>query len=842
MPSTEEVGDHCYSSLSSLLAYTTMTSNVTTKATKTRYIAWMESISCTTFTNKVESLSQGSTKPAVAVFMIFWSDGFDPNTSMKRNRHTVWVLTVTFFFFDLTKKKLYLVESCLVAMGPGKEVSESKEDHTYVFDKLREDLNAMINSNDGTPKAFSFVSRAHEGKLCDFYPCKEIYFSGECLTENSNIHIMDNPERRANFGLLAGNSHQHPYFGLSCNFQKLKSSFEACKKCSKEIKKYCFDEGWMEKEVPQPKCRACHGFSIDHLLKHGEYKEPLYTPAKDIDASILPGHKLFTKPGKLSNNLLIDAYTTARELFLEGGMSKSSVEAYLGILCFNAKTIADLITQCRLYQLSLDVDNECEEITADDIFEVTAARAKSPNNIIKKPSPPPLLYICNLDCSIETIMHLGMNVSKHCEHASFNWAKEIPGFSCAELIGGAQQYIKAIDSLKVSTFPVMQFKTDSMGGYVAENHRAYMQLAPWTFRWINQYKDERKQSWIEKLDINKIYRWTKKDMQGYLSLRDVTFQQNSHKNELTNLVKASRNLPVKYKFEPFSGTDMRQMMAVLNSFLSSLFATNITGYRARNRLSSIARLYLCFASRLDNFFLKKNPSWITTFSLLGMLRAADIFELAPFPICFYEGDGMGEGIVKEIRPILLSGLRKGWTVAGQATYYRTKTLTYMQDMLFTPVALNIITVKKKPIRQDTKVYRFVADVEHAMKNKHPFAFSIFRHLITQEKVVAIVISFKEKLYIRILHVANRESFQDPNGFAYFAITLHPTIQHTVIDTQFLRSNRLIYEASGVALPSLNENVYAFVLGNGEKKIPGEHNVFSPTIIKRSHRTSNSVLL
>ena len=91
--------------------------------------------------------------------------------------------------------------------------------------------------------------------------------------------------------------------------------------------------------------------------------------------------------------------------------------------------------------------------------------------------------------------------------------------------------------------------------------------------------------------------------------------------------------------------------------------------------------------------------------------------------------------------------------------------------------------------------------------------------------MAIVISFKEKLYIRILHVANRESFQDPNGFAYFAITLHPSIQHTVIDTQFLRSNRLIYEASGVALPSLNENVYAFVLGNGEKKIPGEQTYF-----------------
>ena len=133
MPTTEEVDDHCYSSLSSLLAYTTMTSTETSQANKPRYVAWMKSTSCTTFANKVETLLQGSTKPAVAVFMIFWSDGFDPNNSMKRNRHTVWILTVTFFFFDITHKKLYMVESCLVAMGPGKGAAEAKEDHTCVF-------------------------------------------------------------------------------------------------------------------------------------------------------------------------------------------------------------------------------------------------------------------------------------------------------------------------------------------------------------------------------------------------------------------------------------------------------------------------------------------------------------------------------------------------------------------------------------------------------------------------------------------------------------------------------------------------------------------------------------
>ena len=56
----------------------------------------------------------------------------------------------------------------------------------------------------------------------------------------------------------------------------------------------------------------------------------------------------------------------------------------------------------------------------------------------------------------------------------------------------SQQYIKLIDDLKVAAFPVMNFKTESMGGYVAENHRAYMQLAPWIFRWVNEYKDSRK--------------------------------------------------------------------------------------------------------------------------------------------------------------------------------------------------------------------------------------------------------------------------------------------------------------------------------------------------------------
>ena len=267
MPSIEEVQDHCYCSLPSLLAYTTMTSNNTSQAQKPRYQAWMKSKSYSTFSAKVKSLSQDSDRPTIAVFMVFWSDGFDPNCSMKRNRHSVWVLTVTFFFFDTTVKELYLVESCLVAMGPGKGNAESKEDHSCIFERLRYDLDAISNSLDANPLLFTFVSRCHNGELCNFYLSKEIYLSEAGTTIQSNIHIMDNPERRNNFGLLAGNSHHHAYFGLSCHFGKLQLNFNACKKCYKEITKYCENEGWVDKETPEPKCKGCHGFSIDHLVK-----------------------------------------------------------------------------------------------------------------------------------------------------------------------------------------------------------------------------------------------------------------------------------------------------------------------------------------------------------------------------------------------------------------------------------------------------------------------------------------------------------------------------------------------------------------------------------------------
>ena len=102
-----------------------------------------------------------------------------------------------------------------------------------------------------------------------------------------------------------------------------------------------------------------------------------------------------------------------------------------------------------------------------------------------------------------------------------------------------------------------------------------------------------------------------------------------------------------------------------------------------------------------------------------------------------------------------------------------------------------------------------------MKEKSPFAFSLFKVLITRETIIAIVTTYEQQLYIRVLHVANKETFQDKDGFAYFETSLNPKIEHPIIDREHLRSLTMEYISSGLALPSLRENVYAFILGNGE---------------------------
>ena len=144
---------------------------------------------------------------------------------------------------------------------------------------------------------------------------------------------MDNPERRSMYGLLGGNSDIHSIFGNSCSFKNLEKSFGICPLCRNFLKTYATSKQW-QCEPPKPNCDVCHGFSVDDLLERGCYKEPLFTPQSDIAERDYPGNNLFHRPGRLTNEILIDGFIFAREKLLSGELNQGDMIKYLKVLAY----------------------------------------------------------------------------------------------------------------------------------------------------------------------------------------------------------------------------------------------------------------------------------------------------------------------------------------------------------------------------------------------------------------------------------------------------------------------------------------------------------------------------
>jgi hypothetical protein len=168
----------------------------------------------------------------------------------------------------LGERQPYMVRTGLFSIGPGKGWND-KEDHTETIDRLWHD-SREITVEDGLPKAHVLPSLHHQGSMAKFYFSPDFVF------------LMDNPDRRGNFGLLGGNSKNHGVFGYNIFFDLLEKPFESCDSCPDAMVLYSEMEIW-EKDIPEPTCGVCHGFSLKDVVKSGKYKkQPCVKPKKVV--------------------------------------------------------------------------------------------------------------------------------------------------------------------------------------------------------------------------------------------------------------------------------------------------------------------------------------------------------------------------------------------------------------------------------------------------------------------------------------------------------------------------------------------------------------------------------
>ena len=166
------------------------------------------------------------------------------------------------------------------------------------------------------------------------------------------------------------------------------------------------------------------------------------------------------------------------------------------------------------------------------------------NNHLEKPSPPILLLFCPLSNAVETLMHLTMNCSKNIISLKFAWSQRVKDLNQAGMIKEVTPYFQAIKNLRVSSFPAITFKNEKLGGYVAENYRTYMQIAPWAYRFIERAS-------LPTLDLKALKArkkadktWKKNECHAFLFSRNIETKSKMTLNELILMVNRSFKAPV----------------------------------------------------------------------------------------------------------------------------------------------------------------------------------------------------------------------------------------------------------------------------------------------------------
>ena len=260
--------------------------------------------------------------PKIVCYVMLWHDGWDPH-SCKNNRKPVWTLTATVVHTDYKPQEEHVFQpyyhrTYVLSCGPG------KSSHECAFRFLQHDL------LDGGENLHSTHSTFHG---CNVAYCVKLGF-----------HLADQPERRDSLGMLAGNSKMHALFGHSCSFNDLEKPFVACDDCALHNRLY-MQRGDCTSNPDRVGCHDCHSWSIDLLLRNGQYKR---SPVQaDVNPGE-PGHSLLSRPCRLLMQLLKDGFRFAKENYAKTGRYlENNIKEYLGLMCVNENTIKMFATRAR---------------------------------------------------------------------------------------------------------------------------------------------------------------------------------------------------------------------------------------------------------------------------------------------------------------------------------------------------------------------------------------------------------------------------------------------------------------------------------------------------------------
>lgn len=633
-------------------------------------------IQCKSLFNINDHVAGTSPLEFVDLWMNEWSDDADPNSSIKNNRGSFWFKSVT---ICPTREMIHSMSHTYpLAMG------HKNADHEHVGRLLKEDL-LMLGSKEGVP----MYSRRHGGIVL--------------VRARILACLQDQPERRGENHLMAGNSVLHRRFGYSFPWHKFEDVLRPCVICRDIL---------LDETFPWacPDCSDCTNFAynLDHPLL--EYDAPDFFPIPLEDDRL--------GPLRLTYRDLVSAVTYAHDALVDGLWCVEESAEWLHLHCLNQKARDSILLRAERCKEFRDIMEDHESTDAEK-EAVTAEKEREPNLYARWPIPSLWTRGVLLSQCPDVPMHLlflGVvkTVMMRVQAWMTNKRKATP------FAREMTQYMKSLEALKLTWIKILPYKGGRFGGWVSENYLAMSRILKWFYSIMDRLASD-KEPWVE--PINKPQdKWKAMDNRAWL------IQRGLNKEGLAKTLSARVHYfmtqadPVPPRIDMQAGPVETVLLTIssIDELIALVMIDEIPDESYYSDLERKIRIFLTlFADMEDNLPSKKElPQWLSSYNFMSLLNLPDVIRRYGPIRNIWEGGPQGEGVLRFVKPNMLNGMRRNWELSTMKTLMWKKTMQYVLDQ-------KVGTADSRAdAGKDTKLYHpyasHISDLDDMLRNTKEF--------------------------------------------------------------------------------------------------------------------------
>jgi hypothetical protein len=478
--------------------------------------------------------------------------------------------------------------------------------------------------------------------------------------------LMDQPERRGENHLLAGNSNQHKRFGFSFPWHEFENVLRPCETCRNIL---------LDESQPWENnfhCRVCTNFAYDPF-------HPLFAASVPEDFPLMPLPGEMLGPLRLSYHLLANAVNTSHDFLVEGIWNEKEATEYLDWHCIKKKSLKAIILHadhCREYK------NIMDDPLSSPAEKAAAEREKVRDPDLHAPWPIPSLWERGvlLEQSPDVPMHLlFLGLVKTTMLRIQQWMSNKR--KMAPFVRAMKKQFESLDKLKLSWIKTLPYKAGKFGGWVSENYLAISRLLKWFYSSLALIASD-PAPWHEP---NKPPdKWSMVDNKAWLTLHGFPSSDMNASELKAKVLYCMTEIPYPDEVAMSAGPVETVLATVssLDELISLIMVQSIPGEEYYSILERKIRIFLThFADMEDKLPSKKKlPSWLSCYNFLSLLNLPDVIRNYGPIRNIWEGAAQGEGVLRFVKPNVSNGMRRAWENATMKALMRKKSMSEVADL------------------------------------------------------------------------------------------------------------------------------------------------------------------